>query len=118
MNLNRWLTVILTMGLILAFNPLGAQARPYRHFDDQPGYHHPRGNAYGWHGPRHHGKHLRHHWKGPHHARHYVHPAGPLVAYVQPVAPIIAVPYAQPQYSQPVPPGLSGQFNIPFNIPF
>jgi hypothetical protein len=114
MNLKRWLSVFLMMGLILALNPLGAQARPK--------YHHPRGNAYGWDGPRHHNferhqKHFRRSCKGPHHHREYGHYAGPpQVAYVTPVAPIIAMPYQQPQpyYSQPANPGLSGNLNWNF----
>jgi hypothetical protein len=123
MNLNRWLSVILMMGLILALNPLGAQARPYPHFKHHPKYHHPHGNAYGRHGPRHHAfdrhhKHFRRSCKGPHNPRHYVHHAGPPpVVYVAPVTPIIGIqPYSQPQpfFSQPATPGLSGQFNLNF----
>jgi len=121
MNLRRWLSVILMMGLILALNPLGAQAEPYSHFRYHPKYHHPRGNAYGWHGPRHHGfdrpyKHFRRSGMGPHHPRHYAHHAGPPVAFVAPVAPIIGIPYQQPQpfFSQPATPGLSGQLQFNF----
>jgi hypothetical protein len=116
MNLYRWLTVILTMGLILVFNPLGAQAGPFSHFEQHPGYHHPHGKAHGWHGPRYHGRHYGH-WKGPRHHRRYVHHAGPpSVVYVQPAAPIIGIPYAQPQpyCPQPAIPGLSGQLNFSF----
>ena len=51
MSLNRWLSVILMLGLILALSPLGAQADPYQPYDHQY-YHHPHGNAYGW-DPRH-----------------------------------------------------------------
>ena len=114
MNLKRWLSVIMTMGLILAFNPLGAQARPY---------HHPHGKAYGWYGSRHHGfdrhhKHFRRHGRGPQHPHYMERVCGgpPPVAYVAPVAPVIGIPYAQPQpyYSQPATPGLSGQIQWNF----
>ncbi len=122
MNLKRWLSVILMMGLILALNPLGAQAGPFSHFKHHRKYHHPYGKAYGWHGPRNHafGRHhkpFRSSWRGPYHHRHYVHHAGPApVAYVAPVAPIIGIPYSQPEpfYSQPATPGLSGQLNWNF----
>lgn len=121
MNLKSWLSGILVMGLILALIPLSAQARPYSFYDDHPKYHHPRGNAYGWHGPKHHGrqynKHFRHHGKGPCHSPYYAHHAGPPpVAYVAPVTPVIGIPYAQPQpyYSQPAIPGFSGNLNWNF----
>ena len=117
MNLKRWLSVILMLGLILAFNPLGAQADPYRP------YHHPPGNAYGWdgqgpHGFNRHYKHFRNSCKGPHNP-HYVarvYGGPPPVAYVVPVAPVIGIPYAQPQpyFSQPAPRGLSGNLNFGF----
>ena len=111
MNLNRWLSVILMMGLILALNSLSAQADPYRP------YHHPHGNAYGWDGPRPHGfnRHYKH-FRGSHHSQQYAHHAGPPVAYVAPVAPIIGIPYQQPQpfFSQPATPGLSGQLQFNF----
>ncbi len=111
MNLRRWLRVIMMMGLILALNSLTVQADPYR-------YH---GDGYGWEGPRHRGfdHHDRHFWrscKGPHHP-HYINQVyAPPVAYVAPVAPIIGIPYAQPQpyYSQPVPRGLSGTLQYNF----
>ncbi len=32
MNLNRWLSVIVMLGLILVLSPLGAQADPYPPF--------------------------------------------------------------------------------------
>jgi hypothetical protein len=120
MNLRRWLSVILMMGLILALNSLSAQADPYGP------YHHPRGHAYGWDGPRHHdfGRHYGHYrrtCRGPHNT-HYVervYTGPPAVAYVAPVAPVMGIPYPQPQpyYSQPYqsgPPGLHGQFNYNF----
>ena len=117
MNLNRWLTVILTMGLILAFNPLAAQAEPPW---ERPYYHHPRGKAHGWYGKRHHDydrhyRHFRRSCEGPHHYRRHEYHAGPPVAYVAP-APVIAIPYAQPQpyYSQPATPGFSGSLNYNF----
>jgi hypothetical protein len=114
MNLKRWLSVFLMMGLILALNPLVAQAGPK--------YHHPREKAYGWHGPRHHNferhhKHFQRSCKGPHHPRHHDYYAGPpQVAYVTPVTPIIAMPYPQPEpyNAQPATPGLSGQLNWNF----
>jgi len=116
MKLSRLLSVILMMGLILALNSLSAQADPYRP------YHHPHGNAYGWHGSKHHGfdhypKHFRRSCMGPHHPRHSGHHGGPPpVAYVTPVAPVIAIPFSQPQpmYSQPPTPGLSGNLNWNF----
>ena len=121
MNLNRWLSVILMMGLFLALNPLGAQAEPYPPFGPHPKYHHPRGNAYGWHGQRHHAfdrhqKHFRRSGIGPQHPRHYANYAGPPVAYAAPVAPIIGIPYSQPQpfASRPAIPGLSGNLNWNF----
>jgi hypothetical protein len=121
MYLNRWLSVILMMGFILVLNPLGAQADPYPHFKHHPKYHHPHGKAYGWHGSKHHGfdrpykKHFRHAGMGPHHPRQYGHYAGPPVAYVTPVAPMVGIPYQQPQpYSQPPIPGLSGNVNWNF----
>lgn len=113
MNLNRWASIILMMSLILALNPMGAQAGPKCH--------HPSGHAYGWDGPgphgfdRHYKKHFRHHGKGRYHSHHYV--AGPpQVAYVAPVTPVIGIPYSQPQpyYSQPPVPGLSGNLNWNF----
>lgn len=113
MNLKRWLSVILAMGLILALNPLGAQAGPR---------HHRYGDVYGWDGPRHRGfdrhyKHFRGCGRGPHNP-HYIERGygGPPVAYVAPVAPIIGIPYAQPQpyYSQPATPGFSG--NLQYNF--
>lgn len=108
MNLKRWLTVILMMGLIIAFNPLSGQAGPY---------HHPHGKAYGWYGKKHHGfdrrhKHFRYSHRGPNHSHYYAGP--PSVAYVTPVAPLIGIPYAQPQYSQPATPGFSGSLNYNF----
>jgi hypothetical protein len=112
MKLSRWLSIILTMGLILAATPLSVQAGPY---------HHPHGNAYGWYGKKHHGfdrhyKHCGRSGMGPHHPRYYAHHAGPPVAYVAPVAPIMAIPYSQPQpyNSQPAVPGLSGNLNWNF----
>jgi hypothetical protein len=114
MSLKRWLSVIMTMGLILAFSPLGAQARPY---------YHPHGKAYGRYKARHHGfyrrhKHFRHRGRGPHrpHYRERAYGGPPPVAYVAPVAPVIGIPYAQPQpyYSQPAIPGLSGQIQWNF----
>jgi hypothetical protein len=115
MNLSRWLSVILMTAFFLALNPLGAQADPPcgRH----PKYHQPRGNAYGWHGKRHHAydRHYKH-FRGSHHSQHYAHHAGPPVAYVTPVAPMIGIPYSQPQpyYSQPANPGLTGNLNWNF----
>jgi hypothetical protein len=109
MNLNRWLTIILMMGLILALTPLGAQAGPYPHFEEHPRYRHPHGKAYGWHGARHHAF-DRHHK----HFRHYAHHAGPPpVAYVTPVAPVVGIPFAQPQPYFPQP-GLSGHLQWNF----
>ena len=117
MNLSRWFSVILMMGLILALNTPRVQADPYRP------YHHPHGNAYGWDGPRPHGfdRHhecLRHSFMRPHHP-HYinrVYGGSPPVAYVAPVAPVIGVPFAQPQpyFSQPAPRGLSGTLQYNF----
>ncbi len=117
MNLSRWLNVILMLGLILALNSLSAQADPYRP------YHYPHGNAYGWDGPRPHGfdRHYKNHWrsckgpKKPHHVTR-VYGGPPPVAYVTPVAPVIGIPYAQPQpqFSQPAPRGLSGNINYGF----
>lgn len=121
MNLNRWLSVILMTGLFLALNPLGAQAEPYSPYEPHPKYHHPRGNAYGWHGKKHHAydchpKHFRHSGMGPHYPRYYANHAGPPVAYVAPVAPIIGIPHLQPQpfSNQPATPGLSGNLNWNF----
>lgn len=121
MNPKRWLGLILMAGLILALNSLSAQADPY------PTYHHPRGNAYGWHGQRTRGfdrhfdrrhEHFRRACRGPHSPRFvdrgYAGP--PPVAYIAPVAPVMAMPYAPPQpyYSQPPTPGLSGQLQYNF----
>ena len=110
MNLRRWMSLILVMGLVLALSSLSALADP-----DWP-YHRRHGHAYGWDG---HGKHFRHSCKGPHHV-HYVervYGGPPAVAYVAPVAPVMGIPYAPPQpyFSQPSgPPGLHGQFNYNF----
>jgi hypothetical protein len=121
MNLYRWLSIILAMGLILAFNPLGAQAGP--NFEHHPQYRHQRGNAHGWQGSRHHGfdrhhKYVRRSWKGSHYPHHYVRQVGPPpVVYVQPVTPVWGVqscPQPQPYYSQPAAPGFSAQFNFGF----
>jgi hypothetical protein len=110
MNLKRWSCLILMTGLILALNPLNAQAEPY------PTYHYPHGNAYGWYGPGPHGfdrhhRHFRRFCGGP---GFYAGP--PPVAYVAPVAPVIGIPYMQPQpfFPQPAPPGFSGQLNFSF----
>ena len=117
MKLSRWLSVILMVGLILALSSLSAQADPYRP------YHHPHGNAYGWDGPRHHGfdrpyKHFRRYLRGHTIATMYdrVYGGPPAVAYVTPVAPVIGIPYAQPQpySSQPAARGLSGQLQYNF----
>ncbi len=115
MNLRRWLAVILMMGLFLVLSALSTQADPYP-------YHYPHGNAYGWHGQKHHDfdrcyrKHFRRSCMGPHFPRHYMHPGPAPVAYVAPVAPVVAIPYASPQpyASQPAPRGLSGtvQYNF------
>ena len=123
MNLKRWSIVILMMGLFLVLSPLGAQAEPYPPFEPHPNYHHPHGNAYGWHGRRPHAfdrhrKYFRRSYRGPHNPRPYVHQvyAGPPpVAYVGPVTPIIGIqPYPQPQpfFSPPAPPGLHGQITF------
>jgi hypothetical protein len=117
MKLNRWLSLIMMLGLVLAFNPLGAQADPYPPYGHYPKYHHPRGNAYGWHGNKHqaykcHQKHFRRSGMGPH-SHHHAYQAGPPVTYV---APVVAIPYSQPQPfpSQPAVPGLSGNINWNF----
>ena len=118
MNLRRWLSVILMMGVILALSSLSAQADPYH-----GPYHRPHGHAYGWDGPRHHDfdrhhEHGRRSCRGPHNP-HYVervYGGPPAVAYVAPVTPVMAIPYAPPQpyFSQPGPRGLHGQFNYGF----
>jgi hypothetical protein len=114
MNLKRWFGFILMTCLILALNPLNAQAGPYHP------YHRPHGKAHGWHGPKRHGwhshyKHFRRSCRGPHN-HHYADQfyGPPSVVYMTPVTPVI--PYAQPQpyYSQPVIPGLSGQIQYNF----
>ncbi len=110
MSLNRWLSVILMLGLILALSPLGAQAEPYESY-----YHHPHGHAYGWDGPRHRG--YERECYRPHHPRPQVYAVQPPVAYVTPVAPIIgyqACPQPQPYYSQPATPGLSSTLQYNF----
>ena len=112
MSLNRWLSVFLMLGLILAFSPLGAQAEPY--FEHRPRYHHSRGKAHGWHKRNH----AYRHWRKSHHPRRYVRYMGPpAVTYVQPVAPLVRIqpcPVPQPLYSQPAPPSFSAQFNFGF----
>ena len=121
MNLNRWLSVIVMLGLILVLSALGAQADPYPPYHQD--YHRPHGNAYGWHGGRAHGydrcqKQFRRSCAGPHQPQAYVrqvYTGPPQVAYLQPVAPIIGIqqiPQPQPIYSQPAPPGFHGQFNF------
>jgi hypothetical protein len=123
MNLRRWLSVILVMGVILALSSLGAQADPYGPYEP---YHRPHGHAYGWDGPRHHdyGRHQERGWRscrGPHNP-HYVervYEGPPSVTYVTPVAPVMGIPYVPPQPyfsqpSQPAPLGLHGQFNYGF----
>jgi hypothetical protein len=116
MNLKRWAALILMMGLILLFNLPGAQAAPY------PGYHHPRGHAYGWHQARRHGfarrhRHFRRSFRGPHH-RHMgrVYAGPPRVAFLEPIPQVVGIPYVQPQsyYSPPAAPGLSGHFEYNF----
>ena len=130
MNLKGWLSIILMMGLILALSALCAQADPYGP------YYRPHGHAYGWDGPGphdlgwegprshdfgRHDMHFRHSYRGPHNP-HYVervYGGPPAVAYVAPVTPVMAIPYAppQPNFSQPSqsgPPGLHGQFNYNF----
>jgi hypothetical protein len=117
MDRKRWSALILMLGLILAFNLPGAQAEPY------PGYHHPRGHAYGWHKARRHGferrhRHFRRSWRGPrkHHCMDRVYEGPPQVAYLQPVPQVIGIPAVQPQpyYSQPAAPGVSGHFEYNF----
>ena len=121
MNLNRWLSVAVMLGLILILSPLGAQADPYRPYYQD--YHRPHGKAYGWHGGKAHGydrcqKEFRRSCAGPHQPRAYmrqVYNGPPQVAYVTPVAPIIGIqqiPQPQPIYSQPGPPGFHGQINF------
>jgi hypothetical protein len=120
MNLNRWLSVTVMLGLVLILSPLGAQADPYPRFESHQNYHRPHGKAYGWHGGRLHEryqKQFRRSCEGPHHPRAHVHQvyAGPpQVAYVAPVAPMIGIPQMPPQpiYSQPAPPGFHGQINF------
>jgi hypothetical protein len=123
MNPNRWLRVILMLGLILVLSPLGAQADPYQPFDPHPNYHRPHGNAYGWrgrkpHGYDHHPKDFRRSCMGPSYPRPYAHQVyggPPPVAYVTPVAPIIGIPsypQQQPAYSPPASPGLHGQITF------
>ncbi len=112
MNLKRWVSVILVLGLVLALTPLTVQADPYWRGD------HPRGHAYGW--ERHrgfdrHDRYWRHHWRGPHHRpymeRYY---GAPQVAYVTPMAPVVGIPYAQPQPYYQGPRGLSGTLQYNF----
>ena len=111
--MNRWFSVILMTGLILALSSLSAQADPYKPYD-----HH----AYGWddraHGFCHHHEYFGHPYRGPH-LHHYlerVYGGPPPVAYVAPAAPVIGIPYAQPQpyFSQPAPRGLSGTLQYNF----
>jgi hypothetical protein len=57
MNLQRWLSVSLVMGLTLVLSPLSAQAWRNQPHSRQPNHraftpHQPRGNAFGWHGQR------------------------------------------------------------------
>ena len=123
MNLNRWLSVTVMLGLIFILSPLGAQADPYRRFESHQNYHRPHGKAYGWHGGRAHGydryqKQFRRSGGGPYHHQTYVrqvYTGPPQVAYVGPVAPIIGIqqiPQPQPMYSQPALPGFHGQINF------
>ncbi len=111
MNLKKWLSIILVTGLFLAINSLSAQADPWRP------YWHPHGKAHGW--ERHHDfdhfdRHRWHSCRGSHGPRYVerVYTGPPAVAYVQP-APVIGIPYAQPQpyYSKP---GLSGTLQYNF----
>lgn len=121
--MKRWLSVILMMGFILALNPLGAEARRSSHWKHHPKYHrhyqnHHHCKDYGWDGHRHHdyGRHHKYYrssWRGPHRYRHYVRHAGPPSAvYVTPVAPVVEIPYSQPQpfYNQPATPDLFGEY--------
>jgi hypothetical protein len=120
MNLNRWLSVMVMLGLILILSPLGAQADPYPRFDSHQKYHRPHGKAYGWHGARPHGdqRQFRRFCGGPPHPRsqvRQVYAGPPPVAYVTPVAPMIGIqqiPQPQPIYSQPSLPGFHGQITF------
>lgn len=123
MNLNRWLSVIVMLGLIIVLSPLGAQADPYPHFKYNKKWNHSHGKANGWHGGRSYGydryqQQFRRSCGGQHHPRSYVqqvYTGPPQVAYVAPVAPIIGIqqiPQPQPIYSQPGPPGFHGQINF------
>lgn len=120
MNLKRWLSVILMMGLILALNPLSAQARRSSHGKHHPKYHsHYHGDGCGWDGPRRHGfdrhhKYYRSSWRGSYH-RHYVRHVGPpQVVYVTPATPMVEIPYSQPQpfYYQSATPGFFDDWNF------
>jgi hypothetical protein len=83
MNLPRWSSVILTMGLAITLIPLSAQAWPHQPNVRQPNSRaftpqQPRGNAFGWHGQQRqwrqprgnavgwHGQ--RHQWRQPRHS--------------------------------------------------
>jgi hypothetical protein len=123
MNLKRWSTIILMMGLFLVLSPLGSQADPYPPCGPHANYHRPHGNAYGWHGQRPHGSdHHQGYYRGSrmgmHHPRPYVqkfYAGPPQVAYVTPVAPIVGIqPYQPPQpvFSPPASPGLHGQITF------
>jgi hypothetical protein len=116
MNLKRWSTLILMLGLLLALSPLGAQADPPN--GPHPHYRHPHGNAYGWHGGRHHNfdrhrKYFRRYNHRPYWHRAYAGP--PAVAYVAPVTPIIGIqpcPQPQPFFSPSMSPGFHGQITF------
>ncbi len=70
MRLQRWLSVILMMGLVLVLSPIGAQAWQHPTSARQPNYHgfaqhRPYGNANGWH----HGQ--QSHWNRWNHRNHF-----------------------------------------------
>jgi hypothetical protein len=123
MNLKRWPTFILMIGLFLVLSPLGAQADPYPPSEPHPYYHHPHGNAYGWHGERPHDwdrhREYSRHYMGPENRHAYMHQfyaAQPPVAYLAPVTPMMGMmqpcPQPQPFFSPPAAPGLHGQITF------
>jgi hypothetical protein len=122
MNLKRWLSVILMLGLVLALSPPKAQAWPNQPISRQAhprafAPHQPRGHAFGWQGQRSQWHQPQGHAYGPHAQRSQWHqPRGQAYGWhgqrsqwQQPRHPFAQGPH--PGYRQFQPPAMGQQHN-------